>query len=228
MKLRLTIVIASVGMLFGCTNLAVIPFTGAFPAIAAMHGSLNAAGEIRGEKLPLQQSWPKDIPPDVIRGDLRAYGEPVIDPVTGTIAGVSAGIPLVGNYETYSEVIVGRVQRNLTDDGEELRLLLRNSGVACSGKMFPPDDGWPIEWPLALRNCLNRVANGTVSCSDGRELAVRWRATECRSAYGSGFDRDGGTFVFRVMADDQQATAASNVLAAQLSPYPALPTPRQR
>lgn len=228
MKLRLTLTIASVSMLSGCANLSVIPFTAAFPAVAAMHGSLNAAGEIGGEKLALQQSWPPDISPEVIRGDLKSYGEPVIDPSTGTIRGVSPGIPLVGNYETYNEVIVGRVQRNLTDDSEEIRLLMRNSGVTCFGKIFAPDDGWPTEWPLALRNCLNRTANGTVSCSDGRELALRWRATECRTAYGSGFDREGGTLVFRVMADEQKAAAASDTLAAQLSPYPTLPALHQR
>jgi hypothetical protein len=54
-------------------------------------------------------------------------------------------------------------------------------------------------------------------------LTLRWRATECRTAYGSGFDRDGGPLTFVVGLDPQKAMAQADRLATQLEPYPPLP-----
>lgn len=139
----------------------------------------------------------------------------------------SYNVKLVGNYEAFNEVFVGDVGRSLRDGTEIVRLTLRSSGTTCSGVLRSADD-WPNELPDPLGVCLSRIANGTVQCADGRELTLSWRATECRTAYGSGFDRDGGTVTFIVGLDDQKVAAQADQLALQLSPYPPLPTARPR
>ena len=75
----------------------------------------------------------------------------------------------------------------------------------------------------ALRNCLNRLARGTVECSDGRQLVLDWRATDCQVAFGTGFDKDGGIVQFSVIGDEEKARTSRLNLAAQLEPYPPLP-----
>jgi hypothetical protein len=105
-----------------------------------------------------------------------------------------------------------------------LRLL--NTGATCEGQLRAPDDGWPTEWPIGTRNCLNRIARGTLTCSDGRELVLDWRATQCQVAYGEGFDRDGGTLRFEVLDSRETAADKAKMLTAQLSPYPPLPLVR--
>ena len=131
-------------------------------------------------------------------------------------------VKVVGNYETYNEVLLGDVGRSLRDGTELMRVTLRNSGATCTGALTSADD-WPNELPDPVGACLNRIASGTLQCDDGRVLTLRWRATECRTAYGSGFDRDGGTLTFIVGLDPEKATAQAETLAAQLAPYPPLP-----
>ena len=234
MKLRLILSVLAAGLLSGCAflNLSVVPFVGAFGA-ASNVGSLGAgavqiaANASLADSIDRYGNPPVYMPPFVVTDELRSYGDVVLGD-DGLLKGLKSGIPLVGNYETYNEVLVGRVQRNLSDDSEEVNLVLRNSGVRCAGKLHAPDDGWPTEWPLALRNCLSLTAQGSLRCSDGRELALNWRATECRTAFGSGFDRDGGTLVFTLTADENRAAATSDLLAVQISPFPPLPTAKVR
>jgi hypothetical protein len=130
---------------------------------------------------------------------------------------------LVGHYTAYNEVFIGEVARNLNTDAEEVVLELRNTGVRCSGELQAPDDGWPKELPLAMRNCLSRTARGTLQCTDGRELALDWRAPECRVAYGTGFDKSGGDLLFTVGLASDDAASQYERLAVQLTPYPGLP-----
>jgi hypothetical protein len=144
--------------------------------------------------------------------------------VTGDL--YSYGLPIVGNYEAYNEVFTGRVMRNLNDDSEVVAVKLANTGVACEGRLVPPDDGWPTEFPIAMRNCLNRLARGTLECADGRRMELDWRATQCRTAYGEGFDRDGGTIHFVVVDSNETAAARARILTAQLTTYPPLPLMR--
>jgi len=132
-------------------------------------------------------------------------------------------VPIVGNYDSYNEVFSGRVARDLSDDSEVVALVMNNTGVACEGRLHPPDDGWPTEFPIATRGCFNRLARGTLTCSDGRKLELDWRATQCRTAYGSGFDRDGGTVQFMVLDDGEEAAAKAKMLITQLETYPPLP-----
>jgi hypothetical protein len=134
---------------------------------------------------------------------------------------------VVGNYENYNELFVGDIGRSLRDGVELVRLDMRNSGATCTGAMRHADD-WPNELPDPLGVCLSRIANGAVKCTDGRELTLSWRATECRTAHGSGFDRDGGTVTFIIGLDDRKTEAQAAMLANQLSPYPPLPYVKPR
>jgi hypothetical protein len=237
MKLRLISIVAVTGVLGGCgglafLNLAAVPATAAVGAGTALMGVAPGAGvTVVAANATLSDSVERYGNPEVgafpvvVTGDLRAYAQATTGPL-GNIDGIVNGVPTVGHYENYNEVIIGRVNRNLSDDTEELDLRLANSGVTCSGKLFPPNDGWPTEWPIATRNCLNRIARGTLTCSDGRELVLDWRATQCRIAYGEGFDRDGGTIRFEVLDSAETAASKAQLLTAQLSPYTPLPLVR--
>jgi len=237
MRLRLISIGVVSGLLSGCgglafLNLAAVPAIAAVGAGTALMGSAPGAGvAVVASNSTLSDSVDRYGNPEigafpiVVTGDLRAYGQATTGPL-GNIDNIVNGVPTVGHYESFNEVIVGRVNRNLSDDSEELDLRLVNSGVTCSGKLFPPDDGWPTEWPIATRNCLNRIASGTLTCSDGRELVLDWRATQCRVAYGEGFDRDGGTLRFEVLDNRETAAEKAKLLTAQLTPYPPLPLVR--
>jgi hypothetical protein len=216
MKLKLISVVVATGLLTGCgglafMNLAVVPVAGAVGAGTAAMGSAPAAGVAAvAANTTLYDSIERHGNPEVgafpmvVTGDLYSYG-----------------LPIVGNYEAYNEVFTGRVMRNLNDDSEAVKLA--NTGVACEGRLSPPDDGWPTEFPIAMRNCLNRLARGTLECADGRRMELDWRATQCRTAYGEGFDRDGGTIHFVVVDSNETAAARARILTAQLTTYPPLP-----
>lgn len=234
MRLRLISIVVTAGLLTGCAglafmNLAMIPVTAVVGGGAVAMGSAPGAGAVTvAANSTLHDSVDRHgnpeiaAPPAIVTGDVRSYGRATTGPL-GNINGIVSGIPVVGHYESFNEVIVGRVNRNLSDDSEELAVRLVNSDVTCNGKLFPPDDGWPVEWPIALRNCLNRIARGTLACSDGRELVLDWRATDCRVAYGSGFDENGGVLQFSVDDDEEVAETRYMNLMAQLEPYPPLP-----
>ena len=155
-----------------------------------------------------------------------AVGTPAVSAAALGSDLMSYGIPIVGNYESYNEVFAGNTVRNLQDDSEMVTLRLLNTGATCEGRLRAPDDGWPTEWPIATRACLNRIARGTLACSDGRELVLDWRATQCQTAYGEGFDRDGGTLRFEVLDNAETAASKAELLTAQLAPYPPLPLAR--
>jgi len=159
-------------------------------------------------------------------GMIPAVATPPVSAAAGPVYLTGYGLPIVGNYESYNEVFTGRTVRDLGDDSEMVELRLINSGATCDGRLFPPDDGWPTEWPIGTRNCLNRLVRGTLSCSDGRALELDWRATQCRTAYGQGFDRDGGTIQFMVLDSAEAAAAKTDILTAQLTSYPPLPLAR--
>lgn len=159
-------------------------------------------------------------------GMIPAVGTPTVSAAGGAVHLTGYGLPIVGSYESYNEVFTGRTVRDLSDDSEMVAVQLINTGITCDGRLHAPDDGWPTEWPIGTRNCLNRLVRGTLSCSDGRELVLDWRATQCRAAYGQGFDRDGGTIQFAVLDSAEAAAAKTEILTTQLTSYPPLPLVR--
>ena len=221
MKPRLIFVVAAAGLLSGCgglafMNLAAIPVAGAVGAGAAAMGAAPGVGAVTvAANASLHDS-------------VERYGNPEVGAFPMVVTGdlYSYGLPIVGNYESYNESFTGSVVRNLNDDSEMVALRLTNTGATCEGQLRAPDDGWPTEFPIAMRNCLNRLARGTLTCSDGRNLELDWRATQCRTAYGQGFDRDGGTIQFMVLDSGEAAAARAELLVAQLSTYPPLPLMR--
>lgn len=70
-----------------------------------------------------------------------------------------------------------------------------NDGVgllSCDGQALPP------KVSPTPGNCAGEAGEGTVRCSDGREIPVRWEAITCRSWQGSGVDAQGNRLEFRV------------------------------
>lgn len=159
-------------------------------------------------------------------GAAPGVATPTVSAAAGGSDLMSYGLPIVGSYEGYNEVFAGNTVRNLQDDSELVTVRLLNTGAICEGRLRAPDDGWPTEWPIATRNCLNRIARGTLTCSDGRELILDWRATQCQVAYGEGFDHNGGTLNFNVLDSAEAAANRVELLTAQLAPYPPLPLVR--
>jgi hypothetical protein len=203
MKLRLAILVAAAAQITGCQgllNLSMVPATIGAPA-TAVFGAINP------------HSYPEEGRDITGAPTLAARGAPL-----GTY-----GMTMVGHYTTYNEVFIGEVARNLSTDAEEVFLELRNTAASCSGELYAPDDGWPKEWPLGMRNCLSRTARGVLKCSDGRELELEWRSPECRVAYGTGYDKSGGMLRFTVGLKSDEALSQYDRLAVQLTPYPGLP-----
>ncbi|UCV17701.1 hypothetical protein [Ferribacterium limneticum] len=74
------------------------------------------------------------------------------------------------------------------------RFILADSGgrLQCDGQLSPPDIS------PNPGSCAGEAGKGVVRCNDGREMAVRWTATTCRSFEGSGEDKFGNRLIFRV------------------------------
>jgi hypothetical protein len=67
-----------------------------------------------------------------------------------------------------------------------------SGSLTCEGEAYPPDTG------VQPGTCAGERGEGIVRCSDGRRLAIRWRAVSCRSFAGEGEDERGNRLVFRV------------------------------
>ncbi|MBS1145172.1 MAG: hypothetical protein H6R14_2578 [Proteobacteria bacterium] len=79
-----------------------------------------------------------------------------------------------------------------TAGGGRFVLADREGRLQCDGQLSPPDVS-PVPG-----SCDGERGSGTVRCSDGREVPVRWQAMTCRSFEGSGEDKFGNRLIFRV------------------------------
>lgn len=64
--------------------------------------------------------------------------------------------------------------------------------LLCDGEARPP-----ARSPQP-GSCLGEAGEGTLRCSDGREIAFSWQAISCRAWQGSGVDAQGNRLTFRV------------------------------
>jgi hypothetical protein len=68
----------------------------------------------------------------------------------------------------------------------------REGRLSCDGQARAPDVS------PEPGSCRGESGDGTVRCSDGREIPIRWQAISCRSWQGSGVDAQGNRLEFRV------------------------------
>jgi len=64
--------------------------------------------------------------------------------------------------------------------------------LTCDGQTLPPSVS-----PMP-GSCIGEGGEGSVRCTDGRQIPVRWEAITCRSWKGSGVDAKGNRLEFRV------------------------------
>jgi hypothetical protein len=76
--------------------------------------------------------------------------------------------------------------------GAQFVLSDMTGSLTCEGRALPPKT---TPFP---GSCEGEQGNGTMRCSDGRELGFEWRALSCRSLLGKGTDAKGNRLEFRV------------------------------
>lgn len=67
-----------------------------------------------------------------------------------------------------------------------------------SGRLFCDGEARPPARSPQPGSCLGETGEGSLRCSDGREIAFSWQAISCRAWQGSGVDAQGNRLEFRV------------------------------
>lgn len=104
----------------------------------------------------------------------------------------SFGYHARGSLSDVPREMRGKGFPTIAEGGGRFALVDAAGALQCDGKLLPPDQA------LAPGNCVGESGKGMVQCSDGREIAVRWKAITCRSFEGSGEDARGNRLFFRV------------------------------
>jgi S1-C subfamily serine protease len=124
-------------------------------------------------------------------------------------------------YDAYREVLVGAAHARGALQGGFLDVTSRTGHRRCVGpvrpRIVPPEVDVPSR-------CDGLVGLGTLSCSDGREIAVEWRSEEiCGTGYGQGQDDEGREVHMAYGGSPRRAEAIAEEALAQLESLPALP-----
>ncbi len=112
--------------------------------------------------------------------------------IPALLAACAIGYQARGSLSDVSGELRGKGYPGNSQGGGRFALADRAGRLQCDGQMAPPDSS------PASGSCEGERGKGVVRCTDGREVAVRWKAITCRSFEGSGQDRFGNRLVFRV------------------------------
>jgi S1-C subfamily serine protease len=135
--------------------------------------------------------------------------------------GCSSSFKTVGQFDDYNEVLIGDISAEHLGGKASVRLTATKSGFTCNGNTRP------TYVPMSM-GCANQEGAGTLICSDGRRLAIKYFTKTCTTGWGYGVDQRGARFSFVFGYDDVQARAELTRVAAQNASAPALPAYRPK
>jgi hypothetical protein len=108
------------------------------------------------------------------------------------LAGCAVGYQAHGSLAGVPGEMRGKAYPSAGHGGGRFLMTDPSGSLTCEGEAFPPASS---DQPGA---CAGESGEGSVRCSDGRRLAIRWRAVSCRSFTGEGEDTHGNRLEFRV------------------------------
>ena len=109
----------------------------------------------------------------------------------------------VGIFENSGETLTGTVSQNLVGGGGDFHITTER-GVTCTGEAGRPD-----RHPNGS-SCVGQEGGGQATCTDGRSLSMRWRATSCNGGYGEVTMNDGEKVRFVFTNNETELNAAAN------------------
>lgn len=108
------------------------------------------------------------------------------------LAACAFGYQAQGRLSDVPGTLRGKAFPGSTSGGGRFLLANTDGSLRCEGDMQRPDSS-----PMP-GSCAGESGGGIVRCSDGREIAVRWRGMTCRTLQGEGTDDFGNRLEFRV------------------------------
>lgn len=139
----------------------------------------------------------------------------------GVMVGGCSSFKVVGQFDDYDEVLVGEISAEHLGGKASVRLKAAKSGFTCNGNTRP------TYMPASLA-CANQEGAGTLVCSDGRRLAIKYFTKTCTSGWGYGQDQRGARFSFVFGYDENEAQAELTRVTAQNASAPSLPAYRPK
>ena len=117
------------------------------------------------------------------------------------ISGCSVNYPVVGSFDDYNEVLIGRVQNNLLDQSNYIEMSGKVTGMKCRGHStatyIPPSN-------YIAPTCKGQRGIANFDCTDGRKVHANWEAFSCTKGIGTGEDQYGNTLTFTFgMTEDE-------------------------
>ena len=107
------------------------------------------------------------------------------------LGGCAFGYHARGTMSDVAGELRGKGYPANTLGGGRFTLSDRSGALHCDGLAYPPEMADNL-------GCEGESGRGKVTCSDGREFAIRWRGLSCRSWAGQGEDARGNRLIFRV------------------------------
>jgi hypothetical protein len=112
--------------------------------------------------------------------------------LAAVLSGCAVGYQAHGSLADVPGEMRGKAYPSAAHGGGRFLLTDSSGSLTCEGEAFPPVTS---DQPGA---CAGERGEGSVRCSDGRRLVIRWRAVSCRSFAGEGVDAHGNRLEFRV------------------------------
>jgi hypothetical protein len=108
---------------------------------------------------------------------------------------------VAGRFDSYDEVLYGRMNSNLLGGGGRILVQSRNAGLWCTGRARVAEGG--PSW----FSCADQIGTAEFTCSDGRTAKAIYTMTSCKSGHGAGVDSTGAQlrFVFGMSEADAAA-----------------------
>lgn len=144
--------------------------------------------------------------------------------------GCTATYPVVGSFDDYNEVFLGKVNANLMNGTSSIDVQAKNSGAQCKGGsrvLHIPASNYTAG-AFLIPYCGGQTGFAELSCNDGRSVSATWTADSCTSGYGVGHDQRGARFQFAFGMSEPEALARFQTQMTAVASRPALPEYRPK
>jgi hypothetical protein len=127
-------------------------------------------------------------------------------------------LPLVGSFENFNEVFVGKVHWNGFFGTSRIEVEGKNTGAKGKGS------SWVTYIPPTL-SCEGQKGEALLTLDDGRVVKAQWVGLSCTSGWGTGTDQGGNEFTFKFGMNKRETQAEIDRRLQQSKYKPDIPPP---
>lgn len=137
------------------------------------------------------------------------------------ISGCSVNYPVVGSFDDYNEVLIGRVQGSLLEPSKYIEIEGKITGMKCRGHSsvtYIPASNYIV--PI----CTGQKGIADLDCTENRKVHANWEALTCTKGVGTGEDQFGNSFKFTFGMTEEEAKEYIDKQISVSSNKPELPS----